>query len=95
MGNFLFDQNFSSTQLSLLLYVWLDEGQFHRAEIVPVYVKGYKPTPAMDLERDNLLKRLTTLSAKRGTQIITQAGHGVITGKTSREIDQRSESVSE
>lgn len=79
MGNFLFDQNFNSTQLSLLLYVWLDQGQFHRAEIVPVYVKGYKPTPAMDLERDNLLKRLTTLSAKRGTQIVTQAGHGVIT----------------
>lgn len=80
MGNFLFDQYFSSTQLSLLLYVWLDEGKFHRAEIVPIYVKGYKPTPALDLERDNLLKRLTWLSAKRGTQIITQAGHGVITG---------------
>lgn len=81
MGNFLFDQYFSSTQLSLLLYVWLDEGKFHRAEIVPIYVKGYKPTPAMDLERDNLLKRLTWLSAKRNTQIVTQAGHGVITGK--------------
>ena len=79
MGNFVFDQNFSSTQLSLLLYVWLDEGQFHRAEIVPVYVKGYKPTPALGVERDVLLKRLITLSNKRNTSIINQAGHGVIT----------------
>lgn len=80
MGNFVFDQNFSSTQLSLLLYVWLDEGVFHRAEIVPVYVKGYKPTPALGLERDSLLKRLITLSNKRNTHIYSQAGHGVITG---------------
>lgn len=79
MGNFIFDQNFGSTQLSLLLYVWLDEGQFHRAEIVPVYVKGYKPTPALGAERDVLLKRLITLSNKRNTSIINQAGHGVIT----------------
>lgn len=79
MGNFVFDQNFSSTQLSLLLYVWLDEGKFHRAEIVPVYVKGYKPTPALGAERDALLKRLITLSSKRNTVITPQAGHGVIT----------------
>ena len=78
MGNFVFDQNFSSTQLSLVLYVWLDQGHFHRAEIVPVYVKGYKPTPALGIERDTLLKRLTTLSAKRDTHISVQAGHGVI-----------------
>lgn len=89
MGNFLFDQNFNSTQLSLLLYVWLDEGQFHRAEIVPIYVKGYKPTPALDVERDNLLKRLITLSAKRNTHIASQAGHGVITGKANRETENK------
>ena len=81
MGNFVFDQNFSSTQLSLLLYVWLDEGKFHRAEIVPVYVKGYKPTPALDTERDALLKRLISLSNKRNTEITTQAGHGVISAQ--------------
>lgn len=79
MGNFVFDQNFSSTQLSLLLYVWLDEGKFHRAEIVPVYVKGYKPTPALGVERDVLLKRLIALSNKRNTTIVSEAGHGVIT----------------
>lgn len=84
MGNFVFDQNFSSTQLSLVLYVWLDRGEFHRAEIVPVYVKGYKPTPALGVERDALLKRLTTLSAKRDTHISVQAGHGVITGNKSK-----------
>lgn len=79
MGNFVFDQNFSSTQHSYLLYVWLDEGRFHRAEIVPIYVKGYKPTPAIDDERFAVLKRIHTLSAKRDTYIENHLGHGVIT----------------
>lgn len=93
MGNFVFDQNFSSTQLSLLLYVWLDEGKFHRAEIVPVYVKGYKPTPALGAERDALLKRLITLSSKRNTTIVSQAGHGVITKKLERSMAKTEVSI--
>lgn len=78
MGNFVFDQNFSSTQHSYLLYVWLDDGEFHRAEIVPIYVKGYKPTPAIDEERITILKRVKTLSSKRNTHIKNHLGHGVI-----------------
>jgi len=82
MGNFVFDQNFSSTQLSFLMYVWLDEGQFHRAEIVPVYVKGYKPTPATGFERQQLLSRMSSLSAKRNTLVELVSGHGIIRSDT-------------
>lgn len=78
MGNFIFDQNFSATQHSLILYVWLDEGKFHRAEIVPLYVKGYKPTPATGTNRYTVMKRLTELSKQRNTKITMSGGHGVI-----------------
>jgi len=79
MGNFIFDQNFSATQHSFILYVWLDEGKFHRAEIVPLYVKGYKPTPATGMHRYTLMKRLTELSKTRNTYISQSGGHGIIT----------------
>lgn len=82
MGNFIFDQNFSATQHSFILYVWLDEGKFHRAEIVPLYVKGYKPTPATGSNRYTVMKRLTELSKVRNTLISQSGGHGVITSKT-------------
>lgn len=82
MGNFIFDQNFSATQHSFILYVWLDEGKFHRAEIVPLYVKGYKPTPATGVNRYTVMKRLTELSKVRHTHISQSGGHGVITAKT-------------
>ncbi|MDP7591112.1 MAG: CapA family protein [Litorilituus sp.] len=78
MGNFIFDQNFSATQHSLILYVWLDDGKFHRAEIVPLYVKGYKPTPATGMHRYTVMKRLTELSKQRNTLISHSGGHGVI-----------------
>lgn len=78
MGNFIFDQNFSATQHSFMLYVWLDEGRFHRAEIVPLYVKGYKPTPATGMHRYTVMKRLSELSKQRNTAISTSGGHGVI-----------------
>ena len=79
MGNFIFDQNFSATQHSFILYVWLDDEKFHRAEIVPIYVKGYKPTPATGTNRYTVMKRLTTLSKIRNTEITQSGGHGVIT----------------
>jgi len=82
MGNFIFDQNFTATQHSFILYVWLDEGKFHRAEIVPLYVKGYKPTPATGANRYTVMKRLTELSKVRNTHISQSGGHGVITAKT-------------
>ncbi|MBA6391582.1 CapA family protein [Colwellia sp. BRX10-3] len=78
MGNFIFDQNFSATQHSFILYVWLDDGKFHRAEIVPLYVKGYKPTPATGMHRYTVMKRLTELSKQRNTLIMPSGGHGVI-----------------
>jgi len=79
MGNFIFDQNFSATQHSFILYVWLDGEKFHRAEIVPIYVKGYKPTPATGMHRYTVMKRLKTLSKIRNTEIGQSGGHGVIT----------------
>lgn len=79
MGNFIFDQNFASTMHSLVLYVWLDEGKFHHAEIVPVYVQGYKPTPATGSQRVEVLNRLTTLSKYRATHIVPTGAHGMIT----------------
>jgi len=81
MGNFIFDQNFTATQHSFILYVWLDEGKFHRAEIVPLYVKGYKPTPATGMHRYTVMKRLTELSKARNTYISQSGGHGVITAE--------------
>jgi len=78
MGNFIFDQNFSATQHSFILYVWLDGEKFHRAEIVPIYVKGYKPTPATGMHRYTVMKRLKALSKIRNTDITQSGGHGVI-----------------
>lgn len=78
LGNFLFDQDFYATSNSMLLYVWMDGETFHRAEIVPVYIKGYQPTPAMGLSRFQILKRLTELSSLRKTRIGSSGGHGII-----------------
>jgi len=89
MGNFIFDQNFSATQHSFILYVWLDEGQFHRAEIVPLYVKGYKPTPATGMHRYTVMKRLTELSKTRNTPISQSGGHGVITAENKQIISEK------
>lgn len=83
MGNFIFDQFFYSTPHSFILYVWMDGETFHRAEIVPIYLKGYQPTPSTGAHRDNVLKRLTQLSKKRGVIIGMSGGHGVINSKQS------------
>jgi hypothetical protein len=88
MGNFIFDQNFSATQHSFILYVWLDEGKFHRAEIVPLYVKGYKPTPATGMHRYTVMKRLTELSKTRNTHISQSGGHGIITAENTAPINK-------
>lgn len=79
MGNFVFDQNFSSTQHSFILYVWLDNGKFHRAEVIPLYIKAYQPTPALGAHRKQVLTRLHWLSAKRNTILTPNGGHAVIT----------------
>jgi poly-gamma-glutamate capsule biosynthesis protein CapA/YwtB (metallophosphatase superfamily) len=79
MGNLIFDQNFSATQHSFILYVWLDGERFHRAEVVPLYNQAYKPTPATGMHRYTVMKRLKTLSKTRGTYIDHSGGHGIIT----------------
>jgi len=83
MGNFIFDQFFYSTPHSMILYVWMDGQNFHRAEIVPVYLKGYKPTPSTGANRFTVLRRLTALSKKRGVTITRSGGHGVIRANAS------------
>ena len=66
MGNFLFDQYIYATQLSMVLYVWMDGDRFYRAEIVPVYLNGYVPTPATGMLRYDVLQRLVRLSNDEG-----------------------------
>ncbi len=62
MGNFLFDQYHYTTQLGMLLYVWMDGDTLHRAEVVPLHINGYRPTPATGLFRHAVLTRLARLS---------------------------------
>ena len=62
MGNFLFDQYHYTTQLGMLLYVWMDGDELHRAELVPLHINGYVPTPATGAFRFSVLQRLARLS---------------------------------
>ena len=78
LGNFSFDQYFYTAQKSALLYVWMDGEAFHRAEVVPIYLKGYVPTPATGDMRHSILKRIAKLSARRNTHISVSGGHGVV-----------------
>ncbi len=81
LGNFAFDQFFYSTHAAIALNVWMDGDEFYRAEVIPVHVKGYRPTPAMNNTREYILDRVTRLSADRGTHVSLNGGHGVITQK--------------
>ncbi len=95
MGNLVFDQYFPSTPLSFILYVWLDQGKFHRAEIVPLYLKAFRPSPATGINRDKVMKRLSVLSKQRNTHINQSGGHGVIVeNDTSKTTDFQSVKVS-
>ena len=85
MGNFIFDQYFYSTGFSYLLNVWMDGERFHRAEIVPIYLRGYKPVPATGTSRYTVLKRVKTLSELRGTEVVPSGGHGMIRSANERE----------
>lgn len=78
LGNFIFDQNFSATQHSFILYVWMDNGQFHRAELVPIYLKGYKPTPAVGEHKHQTLQRISALSKRRNTLLTASGAHAVL-----------------
>ncbi|MEL7540922.1 MAG: CapA family protein, partial [Pseudomonadota bacterium] len=78
LGNFLFDQYFYSAQSAALLYVWMDGDEFYHAEAVPVYIKGYHPTPAVGPMRNLINRRLFDLSAKRGTYLNRSGGHMIL-----------------
>ncbi|MFN3214434.1 MAG: CapA family protein [Henriciella sp.] len=78
LGNFLFDQYFYSAQSAALLYVWMDGDQFHHAEAVPIYIKGYHPTPAVGPMRNAINRRLFDLSAKRNTHLARSGGHMIL-----------------
>ncbi|MBT8080960.1 MAG: CapA family protein [Gammaproteobacteria bacterium] len=75
MGNFLFDQYIYSTQLGMLLYVWMDGDVLYRAEVVPMYVNGYIPTPATGNMRYSILHRIARLSRPLGTCLQMNGAH--------------------
>ncbi len=78
MGNFLFDQYHYTTQLGMLLYVWMDGDKLHRAEVVPMHVNGYVPTPATDAMRYSVLHRLARLSRPFDTCLRANGAHAVV-----------------
>jgi len=78
LGNFLFDQYFYSAQSAALLYVWMDGDEFHHAETVPLYIKGYNPTPALGPMRNKINRRMSELSQKRQTHLRRSGGHLVL-----------------
>ena len=90
MGNFLFDQYIYTTQLGMLLYVWMDGDRLHRAEVVPMHVNGYIPTPATDAMRESILHRLARLSRPLGTCLRANGRHAIVescTGDDTVDID--------
>ena len=78
MGNFMFDQFHYATKRSYLLYVWMDRDRLHRAEVMPLRIKGYVPMPATDTERQSILKRVNELSGRRGLVLQSSGGNAVI-----------------
>ncbi|WIO75196.1 CapA family protein [Porticoccaceae bacterium LTM1] len=89
LGNFLFDQYFQETHRSALLYVWMDGDQFVRAEVVPLYIKHYQPTPAVGAVRDHILRRLKHQSILEGVQLSVSGGHAAITPNGSADIETK------
>lgn len=78
MGNFLFDQTYYTTQLGMLLYVWMDGDEMYRAEVVPMYVNAYVPTPATGAMRYAILHRLARLSRPLGTCLLPNGAHATV-----------------
>lgn len=87
LGNFLFDQYFYSAQSAALLYVWMDAGEFYHAEAVPLYIKGYHPTPAVGAMRNKINRRLYELSDRRNTRLQRSGGHMILSSKVTTDQD--------
>jgi len=78
LGNFLFDQYHYTTQLGMLLYVWMDGEDLHRAEVVPMNINGYVPTPATGRFRFSVLSRLARLSRPYNTCLRENGAHAIV-----------------
>ena len=78
LGNFLFDQYIYATQAGMILYVWMDGDMFFRAEIVPMFLNGYIPTPASGDIHFDVLQRLTHLSNQSKLKFSLSGAHGTM-----------------
>ncbi len=78
MGNFMFDQFHYATTHSYLVYIWMDGDRLHRAEVMPLHIKGYVPMPATDTTRLAILRRVNELSSRRGVFMQPSGGNAVI-----------------
>ena len=93
MGNFIFDQYFHASPHSYVLYVWMDGEKFYRAEVVPIYLKGYAPVPATGIQRSTVTKRTHYLSQLRGVNFSASGGHMVLRQAKSNSVTKKTELV--
>jgi poly-gamma-glutamate capsule biosynthesis protein CapA/YwtB (metallophosphatase superfamily) len=94
LGNFIFDQFTYTAQSSFILYVWMDQGRFYRAEVMPMQIMGYIPTPATDTFRQSILKRVSELSQRRGVLMRASGGNAVIRADNQPGVDSAPEPFS-
>ncbi len=78
LGNFLFDQEHPHTHVTYGLKVWLEDGRFLRAEVVPMQMLDYRPVPAVGGMREAVLRRLYWLSGEMGTTLHQSGGHAAV-----------------
>ena len=78
LGNFLFDQEHPHTHVTYALKVWLENGRFLRAEVIPLQMLDYRPVPATDGMREAVLRRVYWLSAEMGTRLSLSGGHAAV-----------------
>jgi hypothetical protein len=73
----------------MLVYAWMDGDSLHRAEVVPLNINGYVPTPATGRFRAAVLTRLARLSRPLGTCLRPSGAHAVIEHCSGRPDDDR------
>jgi poly-gamma-glutamate capsule biosynthesis protein CapA/YwtB (metallophosphatase superfamily) len=78
LGNFLFDQDHPHTHATYALKVWLENGKFLRAEVLPMQILDYRPVPAVGGMRESSLRRVFWLSEEMGTNLALTGGHAAV-----------------
>ncbi|WP_435417396.1 CapA family protein [Parerythrobacter aurantius] len=78
LGNFLFDQDHPHTHSTYALKVWLENGKFLRAEVLPIQMLDYRPVPAVGGMRESVLRRVFWLSEEMGTNLALTGGHAAV-----------------